>query len=163
MNPTANKPQQAMQAEQAKHTNQHCRESYVDPVQNWVSLRIASIGMRIEVDKIRGDVRMAFGAGFAPIGGRYRRLSLGNRQDVVRAVAVGARGRWHITQLCQLAMEASSVTARQLSVTIAASVRQRQPKGGRTRMRQIVCLMAIDTTWLRLGVAGCRLFAIRSL
>lgn len=102
------------------------------------------------------QVQVAPPAGLDPVLGRNLRPGVGDRQDDVGAVTVGALGGRPVPQLGQLAVDAHRVLVGQVRMAIATAMGEHQPKRGLLRVRQIVSLMAVGATRpsLRLPTRG---------
>ena len=105
-------PQQVVQAEEAEHAEQQAGHAQPDQVDVEIAFRVRRVGVRVEGQERRIDVRVAGAAGLGQVGRVDARARVGCRQVVVRRVAVGAGRGLGVVQRRRLAVEAVAGTRR---------------------------------------------------
>ena len=92
-------------------------------MQDQTPIRTMMIGMRVEVEKVRDRLRMAFAACGETVRARCQlAVRIVEGENVVSAMAVRAFRAGNVPEVGQFPMHADAIAAEQIDVAIAAAV-----------------------------------------
>jgi hypothetical protein len=133
----------ACTAERAETGHDACQQNRIHPVQARIALPVSMVGVRVEVQEVAGRPWMAFPARFRPVHECDGRGRIGDRRDVVTAVAVGAGGGRAVSPRGQHVMHAHGVLVQLFAVTIATVMGHRRLIPGEAGVGRNVGLVAV--------------------